>query len=321
MDAIYGKDGVNRIIKSTGVGLGNFDGLHVGHMALINTLISESRLSGLDSVVYTFTKHSENIIRKRLFTPLLTTVEKKIELLGETRLNYMYFDEFDEVFSRMKPEDFIKKVLVDRLGMKLAVAGFDYSFGYRGEGDTNLLKALGRKFDFRVIIIPPIKINEEVVSSTLIRQNVSKGNMEKVFNLLGRHYSITGKVSSGRRIGNTLGFPTANIHPADYLILPSYGVYATKTCIDGKLLNSVTNVGINPTFEGLDKASIETHILDFDENLYDKFIEVFFIVKIRGEKKFQGRDELVAQITKDVAKTRQILGLKTQGKTDGNLYL
>ena len=158
----------DRLKGPTGVGLGNFDGLHIGHMALINTLISESKLNVLKSVVYTFTKHPENILRKKLFTPLLTTVNKKTQLLGETSLDYLYFDEFNEVFSRLKPERFIKDVLVDKLGMKLAVAGFDYRFGYKGTGDTKLLQELGKKYNYKVIIIPPIKVENEIVSSTLI---------------------------------------------------------------------------------------------------------------------------------------------------------
>lgn len=292
-----------------GVGLGNFDGLHIGHMALVNTLIRESKLNGLESIIYTFTKHPENILRKKLFNTLLTTVNKKVELLGETALDYLYFDEFDETYSRMKPESFVKDVLVDRLKMKLAVAGFNYRFGFRGQGDVELLKELGKKFGFRVIIIPPIKIDNEVVSSTLIRQSVVKGDVNKVFKLLGRHYSITAKVESGRRIGSKLGFPTANIHPEEYLTLPSYGVYITKTLIGSVLYNSLTNIGINPTFEGLDRTSVETHILDFHENIYGKFIEVFFISKIRGEKKFKDKDALIAQIKSDIDTTREFFNI------------
>ncbi|MCX7923886.1 MAG: bifunctional riboflavin kinase/FAD synthetase [Clostridia bacterium] len=307
MEVVYGKNDTTSLIKPMGVGLGNFDGLHIGHMALINTLIRESKLNGLNSLVYTFTKHPENILRKKLFTPLLTSESKKVELLGETSLNYLYFDEFDEGFSRIKPEAFVKDVLVERLKMKLAVAGFDYRFGYKGQGDTNLLKELGKVYNFKVIVISPIKIDNAIVSSTLIRQNVAKGNMDEVFKLLGRHYSITGDVQTGRRIGNTIGFPTANIHPEEYLILPHDGVYATKTMIGDTWYNSVTNIGYNPTFEGLRKISVETHILNFDKDIYGDRIEVFFISRIRGERKFSCKEELVEQIKKDVFKARELL--------------
>lgn len=309
MDIINNKKAPGVFKNFTGIGLGNFDGLHIGHMALINTVIKESKLNSLDSVVYTFTKHPENILRKKLFTPLITTETKKVELLGETSLNYLYFDEFDESFSRMTPEAFVKEVLVGRLKMKLAVAGFDYKFGYNGQGDVNLLKQLGKKYFFKTIVIPPIKINNEIVSSTKIRQNIAKGDIDQVFKLLGRHYSITAEVVSGRRIGNTIGFPTANINPENYLILPHKGVYITKTLLDDKLYCSITNIGFNPTFEGQDTITVETHLIDFEGDIYGKKIEVFFLQKLRNEKKYSSVNELVEQIKIDMLKAREFLNL------------
>lgn len=300
MEVIYGEEAIEKLNRSTGIGLGNFDGLHIGHMALINTLISESKLNNLDSVVYTFTKHPENILRKSLFTPLITSLNKKIELLGETALKYLYFDEFDESYSRMKPEAFVKKILVDRLKIKLAVAGFDYRFGYKGSGDVELLKDLGKKHNFKVVIIPPIKVDDYVISSTLIRNFIAKGSINKVFKLLGRHYSIIGEVKNGRRIGRTLGFPTANLIPEGYLILPQEGVYISKTLLNGVMYNSVTNVGKNPTFDDVQKLTVETHLLDFEGDIYGKRIEVFFVSKLRKEKKFGSKEELLKQIKKDI---------------------
>lgn len=305
MKVIHGNTETLKAERPIGVGLGNFDGLHIGHMALVNTLINESRLNGLDSMIYTFTKHPENILRSKLFTPLLTTVKKKISLLEETALSYLYFEEFDESYSRMKPESFVKEVLKDKLGIKLAVAGFNYRFGFEGQGDVNLLKEMGKALNFRVIIIPPIKIDDEIVSSTRIREIVAKGDMEKVFSLLGRHYSITGEVASGRKEGGKLGFPTANLHPENYLILPSNGVYITSTLMDGQFYPSITNVGLNPTFGDISKISVETHILNFSKDIYNKNIEVFFMTKIRPEKKFSSRDELVEQIRLDIASAKE----------------
>ena len=287
--------------KPLGVGLGNFDGLHIGHIALINALINECKVNDLDSMVYTFAKHPENILKKKLATPLLITVEKKAELLNSLPLDYLFYEDFDESFSKMQPEDFVKDILVNNFNIKLAMAGFDYTFGYKGRGNADMLKKLGEKYNFRVIIIPPIKINDEIISSTLIRKYLAKGDMEKTFFLLGRHYSVTGVVKSGHRIGSRLGFPTANINPEDYLILPASGVYITKTSIDGKLYKSITNIGTAPTIknEG-NKVNIETHILDFNENIYEENIEVFFIKKIRDEKKFNDKEELIQQIKSDI---------------------
>lgn len=305
MKVIYGSKDKKVFLNPTGVGLGNFDGLHVGHMELVNTLISESKSSSLNSVVYTFTKHPENIIRKSLITPLITTFEKKVELLERTDLDYLYFDKFDENFSRMKPEEFVKSILVEKLNIKLAVAGEDYRFGYKGQGNTDLLYKLGESYGFRVLIIPPVKIDDNVVSSTLIRKYILKGSMDKVQRFLGRFYSIKGKVMHGKKLGRKLGFPTANLNPEEYLVLPNDGVYITETMIEGKRYKSVTSIGKNPTVDQSGKTNIETYILDFNDDIYGKDIEVFFVSRLRGEKKFSSLEELVSQIKKDVLQTKE----------------
>ncbi|HEX2925946.1 MAG TPA: bifunctional riboflavin kinase/FAD synthetase, partial [Ruminiclostridium sp.] len=258
MQVIHSKDTNNKFSCFTGVGLGNFDGLHIGHMALINTLIRESRLNGLSSVVYTFTKHTENILRKKLITPLLLTEPKKIELLSETTLDNLYLDEFNEAFSRMSPEEFVVKILKGKLNTKLAVAGYDYRFGYKGEGNISLLTEFGKKYGFKVVVIPPITCDNEIISSTRIRECIINGHLETAYKLLGRNYSIIAQVVNGRRVGNTIGFPTANIHPEKFLVLPQNGVYITKTLLNGRLYNSMTNVGFNPTFEDVRQKTVET---------------------------------------------------------------
>lgn len=299
MKVVYSADEMNKEFK--GVGLGNFDGLHIGHIALINVLIHESRFNGYSSVIYTFTKHPENILRKKLFTPLLTTKEKKIELLNDTALDYLYFEEFDEEYSRLTPFEFAGDILVGKLNVKLAVAGFNYRFGYKGQGNAEMLREFGHKFDFKVIILPPVKVEKHIASSTLIRTQVVKGNMEIVFKLLGRHYSIDGTVQSGQQLGSKLGFPTANISPREYIVLPHNGVYVTKTLVDGKLYESVTNVGTKPTTGQGNPIGLETHIFNFNKNIYNRTIEVFFISRIRNEKIFSSMDELVQQVEKDIA--------------------
>ncbi len=305
MKTVFGTENIKFTKRTTAVGLGNFDGLHVGHMALVNTLISEARLDGLESVIYNFTKHPENIIRKKLFTPLLTTVGKKIQLLSETALQYIYFDEFDDDFSRMVPECFVREILLDKLGARLVVAGYDYRFGYMGRGDKNLLKEYAKKYNFKLVIIPPIKIDNKIVSSTLIRRHVAGGDMENAFRLLGRHYSITGEVLDGKRIGHRIGFPTANMQPEEYLVMPHTGVYITKTLYNGDFYRSLTNIGLNPTFGGMNRISAETHILNFERDIYRSSIEVFFLTKLRDELRFKNGDELVAQIHKDIQAAKE----------------
>lgn len=309
METIIEKDDIKFEKHTAAVGLGNFDGLHIGHMALVNTLISEARLNGMKSVIYTFTKHPENIIRKKLFTPLITTVNKRIQILSGTQLDYLCFDEFDEDYSRMEPEAFVKDILLEKLGAGLVVAGFNYRFGYMGRGDAELLKRFGEKYNFKVIVIPPVKVGTELVSSTAIRQYVTKGDMESVFRLLGRHFSITGEVADGKHLGRRIGFPTANLHPEAYLVMPSNGVYITKTLFNGKLYNSLTNVGKNPTFGDISGISVETHILDFDDDIYKNSIEVFFLAKLRDEIKFRNAGELSAQISHDIRDARKYFNI------------
>jgi len=216
-------------------------------MALINTLINECKLNGLQSVVYTFNKHPETMLRKKLVTPLITTNEMKARLLSSTDLDILCYQDFDENFSRLSPEDFIRNILVDTLRIRLAVVGFNYRFGYMGRGDTEFLKKSGEKYGFKVIVIPPVKVNSEIVSSTLIREYIKKGRIERVFQLLGRHFSLYGTVIDGKRIGRTLGFPTANIIAHPDMAVPANGVYITKTKYDDKWVNSITNVGTAPT--------------------------------------------------------------------------
>ena len=291
--------------KNTAVGLGTFDGLHIGHIALVNTLVSEAKLNNLHSLLYTFVKHPCNILRKKLFPDILTPINKKAELLSGTSLDYLYCEKFDEVYSRIQPEQFVKDILVDRLAMRLAVVGFNYRFGYKGMGDAELLKKLGKKFDYSVTVIPPIKVDNEIVSSTLIRKYVIKGKMSRVFKMLGRHYSIKGTVIDGKKIGNTIGFPTANIHPENYMVTPGEGVYITKTYIDNMLYDSITNIRQKSVFylddcKYKNQSIVETYIFDLDRMLYGKELEVYFIEKIRDEKNFESLNELKIQIEKDI---------------------
>ncbi|NLK68990.1 MAG: bifunctional riboflavin kinase/FAD synthetase [Clostridiaceae bacterium] len=290
--------------KYCGVGLGNFDGLHRGHMTLINTLLSECHVHDLHSVIYTFKKHPEHILRKKLFTPLLMTMEHKAKVLEKTGLDSLFLQEFDEEFSRMTPESFIENILCKKLRAKLVVVGFNFRFGYMGKGDTVLLKKMGKKHGFKVIVIPPIKIGVEVVSSTSIRQYIMKGQMEKAFELLGKHFSIPGRVIPGKKIGRTMGFPTANMRPEDYLVMPACGVYITRTLYQEQWYDSVTNVGRCPTVADVDKITLETHMIGFTDELYGEDIEVFFLKKLRNERKFETREDLIRQIKLDIEKVK-----------------
>lgn len=296
MDALTGQ---------SGVGLGNFDGLHIGHMALLNTLIHESRMSGLSPAVFTFTKHPGHILRKDLYQPLITSLPHKTEILSHLDLDWLCLEEFDEAFSRMSAETFVERVLLEKLHARLVAVGFNYRFGYLGKGDTELLRRMGDRNGFRVIVVPPVRVNAEIVSSTLIRSYIQKGNMERVFQLLGRHFSIPGRVADGQRIGRELGFPTANLYPDPDMVIPAFGVYITRTLVGQTWHDSVTSIGLAPTVRDDGSFSIESHLLGYRGDLYGQPIEVSFISRIRGEKKFDSREALMKQIENDIAKTRR----------------
>jgi len=296
--------GSERFSEPLGIGLGNFDGLHIGHMVLINTLIDECKFNGIKSMLYTFRQHPDDIVRKNLLTSIITDTQKKVEILGESHLDYLFLDEFDENFSHMEPDAFIKEILVGRFGVRLAVAGFDYSFGYKGRGGVEMLKNYGKMLGFKVIIIPSVRLGHEVVSSTLIRQYVKAGNMQKVCRMLGRHFSISGPVVKGAGNGKKMGIPTANIKPSSEMLIPAEGVYITRTEVGGLIYPSITNVGKNPTFNFMD-ISIETYIFDFSKDIYNSMIEIFFEKRIRGEVKFDSAQLLMERINKDIASARR----------------
>jgi len=300
MKVLYGKND-DYISTNSVAGLGNFDGLHIGHMALINSIKYSAGVSNLTSVIYTFEKHPEKIIRKKLYNPLIITNENKIRLLEKAGIDVVYFDDFTDELSRMGYEDFVKNILIDKLNIKHVVAGYDYKFGYKAKGNTDMLKELGKKYSFDVTIIPKVKSGDETVSSTNIRKQISNGDMHKAFNLLGRYFSMSGTVLPGKKIGSKIGIPTANIYPEKYLVLPLNGVYITLTSIKGRLYKSITNSGVNPTVKDNLKSVIETHILDLNENLYNENIEIFFLQFLREEKKFECVDKLKAQLQKDIS--------------------
>lgn len=314
MRTIYSNENLSEKFNNIGIGLGNFDGLHKGHMTLINTLTEKCINLGLNSMLYTFRRHPDNVLVGTNKSPLITSIWQKVAILEKSQLDMLYFEEFTDEYSHIEAEDFIKKVLFDKFNVKLVVAGFDYRFGYKGHGDHNLLKKMGKKYNFQTIIIPPVKEKHEIVSSTHIRKLIASGNVENVVDFLGRNYSMGGEVKIGRKVGRTIGFPTANLIPEDYMVTPLEGVYITKTFFDGLWYDSLTNVGYNPTFEDTLGKTVETFILDFNGDLYGKHIEVFFLHRLRPETKFSSKDELMKTINNDVESAKEYFSGLTHTK-------
>lgn len=288
----------NRVIqKSTYIALGSFDGIHKGHLALINKSIELSKNNDALSMVYTFKNHPRTFINKESAPKLIVTLSEKIKILEDLKVDLSSFVEFDKKFMKLEPEKFIDN-LIKNYNVKGIVVGFNYRFGHKNKGDVRLLKELCNLKGIELCVIEPFTYKSEVVSSTRIRKALSEGELEDANNMLGRYFSLSGEVVSGKKIGRTINFPTANLKTAEKIILPKIGVYYTNVEIYGKIYKGITSVGNNPTVNGKN-ITVETHILNFDEDIYGKNIKLYFINKIRNEKKFNSLEELKEQLIKD----------------------
>ncbi|MPQ42419.1 bifunctional riboflavin kinase/FAD synthetase [Clostridium tarantellae] len=292
--------------KSVYVALGSFDGLHIGHLSLINKSIDLAKKNNGLSMVYTFENHPLTFINKEKAPKLLIDNKNKIKLLENLGIDIACFINFNEHVMKMNPSDFIKK-LVEQYNIKGIVVGFNYRFGYKNLGDLELLKKLSEKLDFELYVMEAMLWKYEVISSTRIRQMISNGSVEEANTLLTRPFMLSGKVIHGRKIGRTIGFPTANMEIDRNMIIPKKGVYYTNLECKGKFLKGITSVGNNPTVNG-DNITIETYILDFSESIYDNEVKVYFIEYIRDEIKFNSLNDLKNQLEKDknFAKLRNI---------------
>ncbi|KPU28169.1 hypothetical protein TR13x_02195 [Caloranaerobacter sp. TR13] len=290
---------INKSVNPTVVALGNFDGLHIGHQALIKQIVNIAKEERLVSTVFTFDNHTTSTIKGGNTPKLLISKNRKIALFRELGVELLYMVQFTETLMKFTPLEFIEKILVDILNVRKVVVGFNFRFGYLAKGDLQYLKEIGTKYNFDVIAVPPITRDNILVSSTQIRELIRNGKVNLASKLLGRRYSIEGKVIKGRGIGRKLGIPTANIFFDSNIVIPKLGVYKTNTIIDGNKFLSITNIGFNPTLNG-EKLSIETHILDYSQNLYGKTILIEFIDFIREEKKFDDISKLVQQIKIDI---------------------
>ncbi|MCX7714613.1 MAG: bifunctional riboflavin kinase/FAD synthetase [Clostridia bacterium] len=289
--------------KESVVALGNFDGLHIAHMKIIQNGISYARENSMASGVLLFHHHSTEVTENRKMS-LITPNEYKLELLEEMGVDFVYIARFDKEFMRKTPEEFVE-FLCRHLRIRAVSVGYDYKFGYKASGDANRLYEIGKKLKFEVLVSDAICLDGKIVASTLIRQLLEEGDVENAAKFLGRNFFIRGVVSSGLQNGRRMGLPTANIDYNPRLFLPAEGVYAAVTYVGGKSCKSVVNIGKNPTFGGK-KVTVESHIIDFEDNIYGKNIRVDFIKRIRGEIKFSSLEELKKQICRDIESAKEI---------------
>jgi riboflavin kinase/FMN adenylyltransferase len=303
---------INKIAKpykNAVITIGNFDGVHLGHQALFYNLIEKAATLNGTSIAMTFEPHPIRVLKKNNHPPLITLYEQKVELIEKAGLDVLICIPFTQEFAAIPAKEFVKDILVKRIGIKAIAVGEDYTFGKNREGNIDLLKTLGNQCGFEVIVIDELHISNtypERISSTKIRELVMAGKVAESQKLLGRYYQIRGKVEVGRdRGGKLLGFPTANINLYDEL-RPKIGVYAVIVECKGENFKGVANIGYSPTFDDY-IFTVEAHILDFKENIYGQKIRVNFIDRLRDEKKFSNISELSEQIKKDIIKARKIL--------------
>jgi riboflavin kinase/FMN adenylyltransferase len=284
--------------------LGNFDGVHLGHQAIFQHVVTRARKVDGTSMVFTFEPHPLQVLAPEKAPPLLTTYEQKMRLIAALGIRVGLRVPFTSQFARQEPIAFVREVLWRHLGIHEVVVGHDFRFGHRRAGTVDFLQAQAEHFGYRVTVIPAIMQDNTVVSSSNIRRLLLQGQVAQAARLLGRHYAIEGPVVEGFRRGRQLGFPTANVRSIN-AIVPCQGVYTVRVDWDNRLYPGVANVGYNPTF-GNQALSVEAHLFDVDADLYGATVRVEFLHRIRDERKFASVEELVAQIASDAQEARTV---------------
>ena len=322
MEVVQGSESIERKLRSPVLTIGNFDGLHLGHRAIMQIVTERAHALGGESVVHTFEPHPRKVVRPETAPKLLATLEQKLELLEGLGVDVAIVEPFDRDFMAVTPDRFVREYIHARIAPVELYVGYDFHFGRDREGSMRLLTELGPRLGFSVTIIPEVTVAGRDVNSTRIRDLLGEGAVSEVAQLLGRRFSVRGEVVVGDRRGRTLGFPTANLR-CENEILPASGVYAGELVLlddgpaplaRGVRLPVVTNVGIRPTFNDERGLLAEAHVIDFDGDsgdleLYDRRVELRFDERLRGELKFAGPEALREQIARDVDSAREVLGI------------
>ncbi|PYI50416.1 bifunctional riboflavin kinase/FAD synthetase [Paenibacillus flagellatus] len=288
------------------IAIGDFDGLHLGHREVVRRAVESAAKLGLPAAIMTFHPHPREVLGQDVYVRHITPLREKLALFAELGVDVTYVVRFDPPFSRISPAQFVDEVLMP-LRVNTVVVGFDFTFGYRGEGNPDVLCELasGR---FAVEVVRPFHLDGVKVSSTLIRDHLERGGAEKVAELLGRPYRVSGRVVHGKARGRLIGFPTANIELDEPYVVPANGVYAVRLYRDGRGHAGVMNIGTKPTFENdPSNRTLEAHLFDFSDSIYGETVQVELISYIRPERKFESVDELIAQIGRDAETARRLL--------------
>ena len=280
--------------RKSAISMGNFDGCHLGHLKIINTLKKISMQTSLNSVVLTFVPSPRVYFDREM--GLINTDDQKKRILEVMNVDRIFYLNFAKI-SNLSGNDFVKKYLIQKFDMKYLVVGENFKFGKNRDSDVGFLKSLAKKYDFKLRIIKPEVLDGVRISSSYIREKLAKGEIGEANRMLGKRYCIEGIISEGDKIGRELGFPTINIH-TNNSILPE-GVFKTSVEVDHDIFDSITNIGYRPTFLGRE-IKVETHILNFDRIIYGKKVGIYFERKIRNEVKFDSKNKLIRQIKEDI---------------------
>jgi riboflavin kinase / FMN adenylyltransferase len=284
--------------------IGVFDGVHLGHQAVISTSTKHAQAAGGTPVVVTFDPHPAKVLRPDKAPHLITATQHKIALIRELGVAHLLIIRFDREFAATPPQEFVSQLVAQAKPLKEICVGHEWSFGKDRAGNLELLKQLGARDDFSVTGIPPVTVEGKVVSSTAIRRAIETGDFKSAAAMLGRDYTILGTVEAGAHVGHQLGFPTANLsaHSEQF---PPDGVYVAEAGIDNKIYRGVINLGLRPTVSDKKERVLEVHLLDFDREIYGKDVEVRFVRYLRSEQKFENVAALTSQIARDVQQARE----------------
>jgi riboflavin kinase/FMN adenylyltransferase len=305
MKVIFDLDQIERMNLPGVVTLGNFDGIHQGHRKIITRCIDEAKKINGQSIVVTYDHQTSAIFKSH--REFITLTDEKIEILKKLGVDVLILIPFSEKIKNMRADDFLKQLLIDKLNTRIIVIGYDHRFGKDREGNIHYLESRSGEFNYEVIQIDPVYYMDRIISSSRIRSVLVMGDIQKVNEQLGSPYVVFGSVVRGHQRGQLTGFPTANIHISENKLLPVDGVYFGKLELETNsvLLPCVVNIGKNPTFDN-NKISVEVHVLDFSENLYDLPVHIYFLGRLRDEKKFDGIESLKKQIQTDVELARTL---------------
>jgi riboflavin kinase / FMN adenylyltransferase len=297
MKIFHGTDNAG-ILRGTVLTLGVFDGLHLGHQRIMQTVVESARINRAVPTVITFDPHPRAVLHPENAPPLLQTLDQRLAAFEVLGIEQTIVIRFDQNFAAQDAETFLRDIVHERLQAREVFLGRGFAFGKNRGGNIELLRKISRELGFFADEVPEVRLRGQRISSSKIRAFLSEGKVNLARRMLGRPYGVEGQIIHGLKRGRTIGFPTANLKPHNRVV-PKYGVYATATLIDGKWRRSITNVGVRPTFEDAQNPSIESYIFDFDGDLYGDVLRVRFLHRIRDERKFGGIDALKAQIEKD----------------------